>query len=142
MYNKENKYDELDIQLVLYFLKIKEKQKESQSITTIQLFVNQFNLYYVTVYAIANIISNYTIINHKKDEYIEQWLNNQVIINRKIDIDVKKTKNLIQERIGEYTTYIEDFSFNKKIHTEEEKEIYFKYINEKIVNLKKIFYSL
>lgn len=142
MYNKENKYDELDIQLVLYFLKIKEKQKEPQSITTIQLFVNQFNLYYVTVYAIANIISNYTIINHKKDEYIEQWLNNQVIINKKIDIDVKKTKNLIQERIGEYTTYIEDFSFNKKIHTEKEKEIYFKYINEKIVNLKKIFYSL
>ena len=142
MYNKENKYDELDIQLVLYFLKIKEKQKEPQSITTIQLFVNQFNLYYVTVYAISNIISNYTIINHKKDEYIEQWLNNQVIINKKIDIDVKKTKNLIQKRIGEYTTYIEDFSFNKKIHTEEEKEIYFKYINEKIVNLKKIFYSL
>lgn len=142
MYNKENKYDELDIQLVLYFLKIKEKQKEPQSITTIQLFVNQFNLYYVTVYAIANIISNYTIINHKKDEYIEQWLNNQVIINKKIDIDVKKTKNLIQERIGVYTTYIENFSFNKKIHTEEEKEIYFKYINEKIVNLKKIFYSL
>lgn len=142
MYNKENKYDELDIQLVLYFLKIKEKQKEPQSITTIQLFVNQFNLYYVTVYAIANIISNYTIINHKKDEYIEQWLNNQVIINREFSVDVKKTKNLIQERIGEYTTYIEDFSFNKKIHTEEEKEIYFKYINEKIVNLKKIFYSL
>lgn len=142
MYNKENKYDELDIQLVLYFLKIKEKQKEPQSITTIQLFVNQFNLYYVTVYAIANIISNYTIINHKKDEYIEQWLNNQVIINREFSVDVKKTKNLIQERIGEYTTYIEDFSFNKKIHTEEEKEIYFKYINEKIVNLKKLFYSL
>lgn len=142
MYNKENKYDELDLQLVLYFLKIKEKQKEPQSIITIQLFVNQFNLYYVTAYAIANIISQYTIINHKKDEYIEQWLNNQVIINREFNIDSKKIKNLIQERIGEYTTYIEDFSFNKKIHTEEEKEIYFKYINEKIVNLKKIFYLL